>query len=130
MIDCVFLMLVYFMVTSTLEREEADLAFQLPGKTESEAKATTIDEQWIEIDSVGQVSINGHPMDSPEAEQLAELASVLTRFRQAAEAARVTPVVTIAPDDKTPHLYIIKVMDAIRKSGLEQIHFAMDSEAW
>ena len=28
MIDCVFLMLIYFMVSATLQRQEADISFQ------------------------------------------------------------------------------------------------------
>ncbi len=34
MIDVVFLLLIYFMVASTLEQQEADLSFQLPGTVE------------------------------------------------------------------------------------------------
>ena len=34
MIDVVFLLLIYFMVASTMEQQEADLSFQLPGTVE------------------------------------------------------------------------------------------------
>ena len=31
MIDCVFLLLIFFMVSSTFNRQEADISFSLPG---------------------------------------------------------------------------------------------------
>ena len=34
MIDVVFLLLLYYLVTSTLEKQEADISFQLPGVVE------------------------------------------------------------------------------------------------
>ena len=49
MIDVVFLLLIYFMVSSTLERQEADLSFQLPGTVEQETPLDLPDEQIIEI---------------------------------------------------------------------------------
>ncbi|MEC7274665.1 MAG: biopolymer transporter ExbD, partial [Verrucomicrobiota bacterium] len=36
LIDAVFLLLIYFMVTSSLERQEADISFELPGTVEQE----------------------------------------------------------------------------------------------
>lgn len=131
MIDCVFLMLVYFMVTSTLEREEADLAFQLPGRSsDAFAAEAEMDEQWVEIAENGQVSINGYELDSPESEILHQLTGVLTEFMRATQAAGVQAVVTIAPSSETAHQYIVRVMDAVARAGLTQVHFALDSEPW
>ena len=36
LIDAVFLLLIYFMVTSSLEKQEADISFELPGTVEQE----------------------------------------------------------------------------------------------
>ena len=67
MIDCVFLMLIYFMVSATLQRQEADISFQLPGVVEQSEPLDMPDEQIIEIRSYGQVVVNEYSYDSPEA---------------------------------------------------------------
>ena len=77
MIDVVFLLLIYFMVSSTLERQEADLSFQLPGTVEQAEPLELPDEQIIEIRPDGQVVVNDYPYDQPDAARLDELASQL-----------------------------------------------------
>ena len=125
MIDCVFLMLIYFMVSSTLQRQEADLAFQLPGTVVQEQPLEMPDEQIIEIAINGQVVVNEFAYDEPDSETLVELAAMLSRFRQASVANRVEAFVTIAPADGTAHQSIIKVMDAVQRAGIEQVNFAL-----
>ena len=49
LIDAVFLLLIYFMVTSSLEKQEADISFELPGTVEQEEPLELPDEQVIEI---------------------------------------------------------------------------------
>jgi biopolymer transport protein ExbD len=128
MIDCVFLMLIYFMVTSSLERQEADIAFSLPGLVEQSDPLELPDEQIIELSADGQVVVNEYRYDYPEAPRFAELAAMLHRFREACEANKVECVVTIAPDDATPHRMIVKVMDAIARAGIDHANFALAEE--
>jgi biopolymer transport protein ExbD len=128
MIDCVFLLLIYFMVTSTLQRQEADISFQLPGVVEQSEPVDMPDEQFIEIAANGQVMVNDFAYDRPEAAQFRELAAMLSRFRQASEANRVDAVVTIVPADETEQRYIIRVMDAIAFAGITSVNFALGDE--
>lgn len=128
MIDVVFLLLIYFMVSSTLEQQDADLSFQLPGSVEQEAPLDLPDEQIIEISAVGQVVVNDYPYDTPEATQLLELAAMLTRFREASTANKVDAIVTISPADTVAHAHIVKVMDACSLAGIEAVNFALDDE--
>lgn len=124
MIDCVFLLLIYFMVSATLQRQEADLSFQLPGTIELAEPLPLPNEQLIEITAEGQVLVNDHPCDAPEATQFTELAAMLARFRQASEAQGNTAQVTIAPSALTPHQSIVRVMDAVSRAGITAIPFA------
>ncbi len=128
MIDCVFLMLIYFMVTSSLERQEADISFELPGVVEQTEPLELPDEQIIELDAVGQVIVNGYRYDQPGAARFRELASMLSRFRQACEANRVECILTIAPDDATPHRMIVKVMDAVSVARIENVNFSLSED--
>lgn len=128
MIDVVFLLLIYFMVASTLERQEADLSFQLPGTVEQAEALDLPDEQIIEIRPDGQVVVNEYPYDRPDAARFNQLASMLTRFREASTANKVEAIVTIAPDDAVPHEQIVKVMDACSMAGIEAVNFALGDD--
>lgn len=125
MIDCVFLLLIYFMVSATLEKQEADLSFQLPGTVEQTEPVEMPDEQIIEIRADGQVVVNEYLYDSPDSPRLVELAAMLTRFRQASEANKTEAFVTVAPADEATHQSIVKVMDAISLAGIDGVNFAL-----
>jgi len=128
MIDVVFLLLIYFMVSSTLEQQEADLSFQLPGSVEQDEPLDLPDEQIIEIREDGQVVVNEYPYDSPEQDRYSELAAMLTRFREASAANKVEAIVTISPAEAVPHAQIVKVMDACSLAGIEAVNFAMGED--
>lgn len=128
MIDCVFLMLIYFMVSSTLDRQEADISFQLPGVIEQTEPVEMPDEQIVEVRADGGVAVNDYEYDSPRAKVLVQLTAMLSRFRQASESNRVEAVVTIQPDPRATHQAIIRVMDACSAAGITSVNFALDSE--
>jgi biopolymer transport protein ExbD len=129
MIDVVFLLLIYFMVASTLEQQEADLSFQLPGTVEQTEPLDLPDEQIIEIRPDGQVVINDYAYDAPEVSQLNELAAMLSRFREASSANKVEAIVTISPADAVPHAQIVKVMDACSLARIEAVNFALGDDS-
>lgn len=128
MIDVVFLLLIYFMVSSSLARQEADLSFQLPGSVEQTEPLDLPDEQIIEIRSDGQVVVNDYPYDSPSADRLMELAAMLSRFNAASRANKVEALVTIAPADTVEHAQIVKVMDACALAQIVGVNFALGED--
>lgn len=128
MIDVVFLLLIYFMVSSTLERQEAELSFQLPGTVEQAESMELPDEQVIEIRPNGQVVVNDYPYDRPDAMRLRELTAMLSRFREACRANRVEAIVTLAPADAVGHERIVQVMDACSIAGIEAVNFALGDD--
>ena len=129
MIDVVFLLLIYFMVASTMEQQEADLSFQLPGSVEQDEPLDLPDEQIIEIREDGQVVVNDYPYDQPEAARYDELAAMLTRFREASTANKVEAIVTISPTKVVSHAQIVKVMDACSLAGIEAVNFALGDDS-
>ncbi|MGE9296755.1 MAG: ExbD/TolR family protein [Puniceicoccales bacterium] len=128
MIDCVFLLLIYFMVAATLQKQEADVSFQLPGVVEQDEPLEMPDEQIIEVRDDGQVVVNDYAYDSPESPRFTELASMLSRFKEASDANKVEALVTIAPADGATHQTIIKVMDAISLAGIKGVNFSIGDE--
>ncbi len=128
MIDCVFLLLIYFMVSATLQRQEADISFQLPGTVEQDEPLDMPDEQIIEITDEGQVIVNDYKYDTPVSPRFIELASMLKRFHEAATANQVEANVTVAPSDGVQHQTIIKVMDAISIAGIKGVNFSIGEQ--
>ena len=126
LIDAVFLLLIYFMVTSSLEKQEADISFELPGTVEQEEPVELPDEQIIEIREDGQIVVNEYNYDAPGAKRLIELQAMLTRLQEASVANKTTTQVTIAPDLKTKHSIIIRVMDAVSAAGITGVNFAIE----
>ena len=128
LIDAVFLLLIYFMVTSSLEKQEADISFELPGTVEQEEPLELPDEQVIEIRPDGQVVVNEYSYDQPGAPKLIELQAMLTRLQEASLANKTTTQVTIAPAPKTQHAVIIRLMDAVSSAGIKGVNFALEAE--
>ena len=126
LIDAVFLLLIYFMVTSSLEKQEADISFELPGTVEQEEPIELPDEQIIEIREDGQIVVNEYNYDAPGAKRLIQLQAMLTRLQEASVANKTTTQVTIAPDLKTKHYIIIRVMDAVSAAGITGVNFAIE----
>jgi biopolymer transport protein ExbD len=128
MIDCVFLLLIFFMVSSTFYRQEADIGITLPGVA-AQAEAVEIpDEQVIEIYNDGSVVLNDLRYDAPGSAELPDLTATLVRFRAAADANRVPAMITIAPDDRVKHQRVVDVLNACAAARVENVTFAVEEE--
>lgn len=128
MIDCVFLLLFYFMVSASLDRQEADISFQLPGTVEQSEPLEFPDEQIIEIRD-GRILVNNYAYDSPSAPRYSKLATMLARYKQASEANKTEATITIAPEDTVVHQTIVKVMDACSIAGISNVNFALEQDS-
>lgn len=123
MIDVTFLLLIYFIVSTTLIRSEADLGISLPGSVAQSVQVRLPDEQIIEIEANGEVLLNGMNFDTPSSREMPQLVSTLVRFRQASEAANTPPMITIQPNPFTEHQRIIDVMNACAAAGIKNVSF-------
>lgn len=126
MIDMVFLLLVFFMVTAKPIKPESDVGLQLPGTVQQDEVLDLPDEQRIQIRPDGQVVLNDLPMDAPNDPTLPQLVRTLTRFREATEANNAEPLVTIDADDNVLHQRIIDVMNACARAEISGVTFATD----
>lgn len=128
LIDMVFLLLVYFLVTASLVKSEADLGIRLPGMLAQAQAVDLPDEQMIEIRENGRVILNGREYDSPTSQDLPELVALLVRYRLSSEAARIEPMITIWAEDNVPHQRVIDVMNACAQAGVKNVTFAAVAE--
>ena len=127
LIDIVFLLLFYFLVSATIQKQETDISFELPGVVKQEQPIEMPDEQIVKVLENGQAVVNDYLYDNPNAARYLELETMLRRFRQASEANLVEARITIAPDDRAAHEMVVKVMDACSHAGIESVTFAFAS---
>lgn len=125
MIDIVFLLLIYFIVTTSLAKSEADLGIQLPGTVVQTTTLKMPDEQIIEIAADGSVILNGSTFDSVNSRNMPELVATLTRFRQASDATKNPAMVSIQADEQVAHQRVIDVMNACAAAQIKNVTFGM-----
>jgi len=114
LIDVVFLLLIFFMVSTTFERS-SELAIELP-EAATEAEPDEREQLEIAIDAQGRYYVNGRQLVNTQLE------TVRQAMRDAAGDATALPVV-ISADGKSPHQSVVTVMDAARQLGLVHLSF-------
>lgn len=114
LIDVVFLLLIFFMVSTTFDRESA-LEVELP---EASREATDEPEEALEIviDAQGNYYINENRVVNNRPETLR------AALAQVAGDDRSRPVVLKA-DARTPHQSVITVMDSVGRLGFDRLTF-------
>lgn len=124
MIDMVFLLLVFFMVTSKPIKQESDINLGLPGAVAQEEAVDIPDEQRIEIQQSGAVVMNELEVGSGNDIELPKLITMLARFKEAADSAKSKALVTLNPHDAVPHQRVVDVLNACAKAGISGVTFA------
>ena len=115
LIDVVFLLLIFFMVSTTFERE-SEINITLPEASEdyTDVKPDAVN---IDIDTQGRIYVNEQPLINTQ------LSTIREAIRDAIQG-REDPPIIISADAEATHQLVIKVMDAARQVGLVKITFA------
>lgn len=115
LIDVVFMLLIFFMVSTTFQRE-TQLAVELP-----EASGTPLQNQQrvieVTIDAEGRYFVNRQEVISTHIE------SLKNAMAQAAGGAE-GPQVILSADRKTPHEAVVRAMDAAGQLGFVHLTIA------
>lgn len=123
LIDCVFLLLIYFMVTTSLVKKEADISFALPASvTQTEAVNLPV-EVSIEISSDGTVQVEGMKYAGGDR-MLNELVTHLQGLQQIATSQSSIFSVNLLPAGDVLHERVIEVMDACAAAGVKNLTFS------
>lgn len=125
MIDVVFLLLIFFMVTTSLIKEEADLGIQLPTNTPAQASNELPSKHIIDIMPDGSVFLNGGRVASPQDTLvLNSLISTLSRLKASSDGMGVKTIVIVQADPVSPHYKAVQVLDACAASKIQYVSFA------
>lgn len=115
LIDVVFLLLIFFMVSTTFDHE-SELNITLP-KASKEITQIRTDAIEIAIDGQSQIYVNSTALAD------AQISTIKDALYNAAEDIEDIPVI-ISADQDTPYQMVIRTMDAARQLGLINITFA------
>jgi biopolymer transport protein ExbD len=128
MIDMVFLLLVFFMVSSKPVKQESDINIGLPGTVSQEEALDIPDEQRIQIQPNGQIVLNDQPMDSPSNAEMPSLLTTLKRFKESADSNKTEALITIDADDAANHERIVQVLNVCARAEITGVTFADSQE--
>ena len=127
LIDVSFLLLIYFLVTSTLDPKEADLGLTLPGPPGATTQDVLIDWMRIEVLQSGQIVVNQEVLNSSDNGR--ELPMLQDRLRTYVESARLLDSETrviVAAEDSTRGQRFIDVLNTLAAPGIEVTHVALE----
>ena len=127
LIDVVFLLLIFFMVSTTFSKE-SQLNIQLPeasaARTENQPNAVL-----IEISGDGAYAIKGPEDVDPKRLVDTETETLMRALKLAADTGDKDLVTVIRADKRTPHEAVVRAMDASRRLGLLKITFSTQKAA-
>lgn len=124
MIDVVFVILVFFMALAAQIRIERILQTRLPGMATTDGPTEFFDEQIIQIEASGAVSLNDEPYDEGAGEALPQLTSTLVRLKQSSDVAQSSLVVTVLSHPDSRYGRTIQVLNALAFAGITQVTFS------
>ena len=122
LIDCVFLLLIYFITSTSLRQLEADLGIRLPGSVQMSKSVEMPDEQIVEISADGRIVLNNTTYGTtPDVHELPDLETTLLRYRESCRLANNKDLITIMADGATRHQRVIDVMNACAAAGCTNV---------
>jgi biopolymer transport protein ExbD len=127
LIDVCFLLLIYFLVTSTITPRESDLGMALPAAN-PDTEQPVIDPMFIRIEPSGAIytgiGVGQQPMDSDASvRELPLLSGQLELYSSAAKAADSKPLVQIYADSNATQQRVIDVLNALAGVNITSVTF-------
>ncbi|MBN1256745.1 MAG: biopolymer transporter ExbD [Planctomycetes bacterium] len=111
MIDIVFLLLIFFIVTYAMAQVENEIGIALPAAQSSEEQSSRNNQVVVNIRSDGQVVVNRRVITQ---EELLDKMKYLSEFGGA-------PSVIIRADENCRYRYVVAVYDICAQAGVPQI---------
>lgn len=121
LIDVVFLLLIFFMVSTTFERESI-LKIDLPEASAVEEREELPETLELVIDNEGRMFLNDQRLLDSEANTISAAINQLAGDR------RDLPLILRA-DRQTPHHFVVTAMDVAAQLGFINLSIATDRSA-
>ncbi len=127
LIDVCFLLLIYFLVTTTLQKRETDLPMQLPAALPSQEQPP-IDPLFIKIDASGAIYRGAGPSQmlldtDTSVHELPLLSQELETYSSASASADSQPLVQIYADGEAKEQRVVDVLNALAGAKISKVTF-------
>jgi biopolymer transport protein ExbD len=128
LIDVCFLLLIYFLVTSTISPRESDLGMALPAQNPDSSQQAEIDPLFIRIEASGAIytgtGSGQQQMDTDvSVRELPLLRGQLDMYASAARAAGSKPLVQIYAEGGATQQRVIDVLNALAGVNINSVTF-------
>ncbi|GMU82123.1 MAG: biopolymer transporter ExbD [Planctomycetota bacterium] len=110
MIDCVFNLLVFFLVATTFQQAEREMHVALPFANSAAPISTALRELVINVDAQGKTYVSGRPIELGELKTMIE---GLVRDNPEQK-------VSVRGDRTTAYENVVRVLDLCKASGIQQ----------
>jgi len=127
-IDVVFVILVFFMSLAAQIRIEQTLQTKLPGVAVASTTTEFVDEQILQIDEAGEVTLNDEPFDSAASHELPQLTNTLGQLKASSDAAKAKLLVTVVSHPESPYYRTIDVLNSLAVAGITHVTFTAEEE--
>lgn len=124
LIDIVFLLLIFFMISTTFQRE-TELEIALPEASAKAQALGVVSAAVLEIDSNGLYRL-GSRADGKSSELISVNPARLSETLGGISTKHGTTTLIIKADAKTSHQAVVRALDAAQKAGLKKIKFAAE----
>ena len=119
MIDIVFLLLIFFIVTWDSQAREKDIDVSVPAADEGKERERVIGEIIVNIRADGTIVLDRQEIT--EAQLFSKLATIVANYN-------ADQAVILRGDEKTAYNDVIGVLDTCQKAGIWNIAFATRSK--
>ncbi|MFM8364654.1 MAG: ExbD/TolR family protein [Verrucomicrobiota bacterium] len=114
MVDIVFLLLIFFLVTWNFSRNEMELDVKVPKAREGKETRRAVGEVILNVKADGTVVMNRRSLDSNALkEALAKIASLYP-----------DQAVILRGDENTDYRHVVEVLDICRRANIWNVAFA------
>ena len=120
MLDILFVLLLFFMVSAGAQKHETALTTELPGDGQPGKDVPVA----IGIDGDGQVNINSAPTDDPDDKNLPQ---TLARLKGIIASNAMQPVI-VTPSRTTKHSRVMDVLNACAGAGVKNLAFGSPAD--
>jgi len=119
MLDILFVLLLFFMVSAGAQKHEAGLTTQLPG-----GKPGGDVPVQVGIDDDGQVNVSGAPIDTPADPTLPQLVERLKGIM----ASNATQPIVVTPTRSTKQQRVVDVLNACAAAKVKNLAFGTPAD--
>jgi biopolymer transport protein ExbD len=114
MVDIVFLLLIFFLVTWNFSRSETELDVKVPKAREGKETRRSVGEVILNVKANGTVVMNRRQMNSADLQQtLQKIASLYP-----------DQAVILRGDENTDYRHVVEVLDICRRANIWNVAFA------